>query len=310
MLEAIAELMNAGYEFYRVWSPLVHEISLSLYNVLFFPMLFFSSLFYIMAFSGIFAKPKAIQIPKISNWPKVTVQIPTLNEIVALRCAKKCLEFDYPKNKFEIIIGDDSNDPQISKSIDNFAAKHPQVRITRRKVKEGFKAGNLNHMLRYSKGDIIVTFDSDFIPPRDFLKRVLPPFVKEKKLGCVQTKWKYINMKQNIVTKFASSVLMLYHNLLACINSRAGVSLLFGSGQAVRKNLLIKLGAWQNGSLTEDVEFSLRVLKAGYKIHYLSDFSTPGEVPFTTNGFFKQQKKWAYGNARAFLDHRRWILFG
>jgi cellulose synthase/poly-beta-1,6-N-acetylglucosamine synthase-like glycosyltransferase len=311
MLEAINGLISAGYEFYLIWSPPVHEVSIYLYNVLFFPMLFFSSLFYIMAFSGIFSNPKILRLPKISRWPRVTIQIPTLNEIVALRCAKKCLEFDYPKNRFEIIIGDDSDDPRISKEIIKFAGKYPgRVKITRRKVMEGFKAGNLNHMLKHSQGEIIVTFDSDFLPSRDFLKRVVPHFVKNKKLGCLQTKWNYINMDQNLVTKFASSILMVYHNLLANINSRAGVPLLFGSGQAVRKDLLIKLGGWQEGSLTEDVEFSLRVLKSGYKTLYLSDFETPGEVPFTFKGFFKQQKKWAYGNAKAFLDHKKWILFG
>jgi cellulose synthase/poly-beta-1,6-N-acetylglucosamine synthase-like glycosyltransferase len=311
MLEAINGLISAGYEFYLVWSPPVHEVSIYLYNVLFFPMLFFSSLFYIIAFSGIFSSPRALRGPKISRWPRVTVQIPTLNEIVALRCAKKCLEFDYPKNRFEIIIGDDSDDPRVSQEIVKFAKRYPgRIRVTRRNIIKGFKAGNLNHMLKYSKGEIIVTFDSDFLPSRDFLKKVAPHFIRDKKIGCVQTKWKCINKDQNLVTKFASGMIMLYQSLLASINGRAGVSLLFGSGQAVRKDLLIKLGGWQEGSLTEDVEFSIRVLKSGHKTLYLSDFQTPGEVPFTKNGFFKQQKKWAYGNARAFLDHKKWILFG
>jgi cellulose synthase/poly-beta-1,6-N-acetylglucosamine synthase-like glycosyltransferase len=311
MLEAIAGLVDAGYQFYLVWSPPVHEISLYLYNVLFFPILFFSSLFYILAFSGLFTNPRPLRAPRISRWPRVTIQIPTLNEIVALRCARKCLSLDYPRGRYEIIIGDDSDSPEVSRAIDGFARKHPgRLRVTRRRVKQGFKAGNLNHMLKCSSGEIIVTFDSDFIPPRDFLRKVVPPFVRDRKMGCVQAKWKYLNMEQNMVSRFASTILMVYHNLIACINSRAGVSLLFGSGQAIRKDLLTELGGWQEGSLTEDVEFSLRTLKAGYRTRYLSSFEIPGEVPFTARGFFRQQKKWAYGNARAFLDHKRWILFG
>jgi cellulose synthase/poly-beta-1,6-N-acetylglucosamine synthase-like glycosyltransferase len=311
MPDPITDIIAAGYQFYLAWSSPVHEVSIYLYNTLFFPMLFFSSLFYIMAFSGVLSSPRALRRPRISRWPRVTVQIPTLNEIVALRCAKKCLDFDYPKNRYEIIIGDDSSDPKISRAISDFARKYPgRVKVTRRRVRQGFKAGNLNHMLKHSSGEIIVTFDSDFIPSRDFLKKTVPHFVRDRKIGCLQTKWKCINRDQNLVTKFASAMLMLYHNLLASINSRAGVSLLFGSGQAVRRELLIKLGGWQEGSLTEDVEFSLRTLKSGYGILYLSDFTVLGEVPFTAKGFFKQQKKWAYGNARAFLDHWRWILSG
>ncbi len=311
MLEAINWLMEGGYQFYLVWSPPVHEVSLYLYNTLFFPMLFFSSLFYILAFSGLFTGSRPFRAPRISQWPRVTVQIPTLNEIVALRCARKCLEFDYPRKSYEIIIGDDSDNVQVSRAINAFAKKHSDmVRVTRRKNREGFKAGNLNHMLKYSRGEIIVTFDSDFVPPRDFLRRAVPPFVRDRKLGYLQTKWKYMNMEQNMVTSFASAVLMVYHNLLAAINSRAGVPLLFGSGQAVRKSMIIKLGGWQEGSLTEDVEFSLRALRAGYRSVYLSDFTVSSEVPFTFKGFFRQQKKWAYGNARAFLDYKKWILFG
>lgn len=311
MLESLPPMFSSGYDFYLVWSVPVHEISLYLYNVMFFPILFISCLFYFLAFSGLFTRPGAPRLPRISQWPKVSIHIPTLNEIIALRCARKCLSFDYPRDRYEIIIGDDSDNRHVSREIDKFAKKHPDiVKVTRRRSRKGFKAGNLNNMLKHSTGEILVTFDSDFVPGKDFLRKVVPPFVGDEKVGFVQTKWKYINFDQNIVTRFASAVLMVYHNLLAQINSRVGVPLLFGSGQAVRKDLLVKLGGWQEGSLTEDVEFSLRAIKAGYRSIYLSDYTVPGEVPFTFDGFFKQQKKWAYGNARAFMEHRRWIFFG
>jgi cellulose synthase/poly-beta-1,6-N-acetylglucosamine synthase-like glycosyltransferase len=274
-------------------------------------MIFFSVLFYLLALSGIFLKYEKRKTTKKHEWPLVTVQIPTFNEPVAIRCAKKCLEFDYPKEKLEIIIGDDSNDERVSRLIDDFAKKHPdRIKVTRRGSNVGFKAGNLNHMLKHSNGEIIVIFDSDFVPPKNFLKKVIPPFLEDEKVGCVQVKWKFMNMEQNRVSKLASSVLAVYNHILAVINSKHGVSLLFGSGQAVRKDILIELGGWQEGSLTEDVEFSLRTLKKGYKTIYLPDFRVPGEVPFTIKGFFKQQKRWAYGNAKAFLQHAKWILFG
>jgi cellulose synthase/poly-beta-1,6-N-acetylglucosamine synthase-like glycosyltransferase len=273
-------------------------------------MIFFSVLFYLLALSGIFLKPGRKKTTKNHEWPLVTVQIPTFNEPVAIRCAKKCLEFDYPKEKLEIIIGDDSNDEKVSRLIDDFAKEHPDmIKVTRRGSNVGFKAGNLNHMLKYSNGEIIVIFDSDFVPPKNFLKKVVPPFLEDEKVGCVQVKWKYMNMKQNRVSKLASAALAVYHHILAVINNNNGVSLLFGSGQAVRKDLLIKLGGWQEGSLTEDVEFSLRILREGYKTVYLPDFRVSGEVPFTIKGFFKQQRRWAYGNAKAFLQHIKWILF-
>jgi cellulose synthase/poly-beta-1,6-N-acetylglucosamine synthase-like glycosyltransferase len=310
-MDAITGFLEWGYETYMIWSPPVHEVSMYLYGVLFLPMLFFSSLFFMIAFSGLFSSPRTLLPARVARWPRVTIQIPTLNEIVAIRCARKCLELDYPKGRYEIIIGDDSSDPAISREIDSFARKHPgRVMVTRRGSSQGFKAGNLNHMLRHSRGEIIVTFDSDFMPPRDFLRRVIPPFVKNKRLAFAQTKWRYINIKQNIVSRFAATILMVYQNLLASINSHAGVPLLFGSGQAVRKETLVRLGGWKEGSVTEDVEFSVKALKAGYMSRYISEVAVPGEVPFTFRGFFRQQKRWAYGNASTFMSYKRWILFG
>lgn len=294
--------------FKTLWQT-INQTSFLTYNIFFFPVVFFSVYFILMCLLSIFSQRNQRQKLNIKEWPFVTIQIPTYNELVALRCAKKCLELDYPKDRYEIIIGDDSNNKEISKRIDEFAAEN-NIKVTRRGSNVGFKAGNLNHMLKYSKGDIIVIFDSDFVPSRNFLKEIVTPFLLDKKIGCVQSRWIFINEKQNIVTKFASGIVMVYQKLIAPINNALGVPLLFGSGQAIRKDLIKKLGGWQEWSLTEDVEFSVRVLNAGYKIVYLHDLKVKGEVPYTVRDLRKQQRKWAYGNFNAFLDHWKSILFG
>ena len=288
----------------------IHNFTFPVFQVFLIPMIFFSVFFYLLAVSGIFLKSDKKRYKRRFNWPLITIQIPTFNEPIALRCAKKCLELDYPEDKLEIVIGDDSNDRNVSNLIDQFANKHKKIKITRRGSNVGFKPGNLNHMLKYSNGEIIVVFDSDFAPTKNFLKKVIPPFLEDENVACVQAKWKYLNLKQNRVSKLASAALMVYQNILAVINHKSGVSLLFGSAEAIRKDILIKLGGWQVGSLTEDVEFSLRLLKNGYKTVYVSDFEVPSEVPYTLKGYYKQQRRWAYGNIKAFLGHAKWLLFG
>ncbi len=287
-----------------------HEAALVLFNLVIVPVAVFSGIFYVIALIGI-RKRWGRDYSSLSpgKWPSVTVQIPTKNELVALRCAEKCLAFDYP-GRFEVLIGDDSTDPGVSRRIDEFASGHRKVKVTRRGTNFGFKPGNLNHMLRTSSGEIVVVFDSDFIPPRKFLREIVKPFVADSKVACVQAKWDYLNMNQNRLSKFASSILMVYHHLLAPINDRLGVSLLFGSAEAVRKSTLQELGGWKDWSMTEDVEFSLRALKNGYRTVYLNSLCVPGEVPFSLRSLAKQQKRWAYGNAKAFFDNSRWILFG
>jgi len=290
----------------------VHQTSFYLYNFFLPPVVFFSIFFYILAINGIFSKGRKKKFNNNNiNWPSVTIQIPTFNEPVALRCAEHCLNFDYPKNKFEIIIGDDSTDPQVSKLIDDFVKKHKnRVKVTRRGSNIGFKAGNLNHMLKSSNGEIILIFDSDYTPSKKFLKKIVRPFVEDDKIGCVQARWGFLNINQNKISKFGYGILMVYQRLIAPMNERLGVSLLFGSGEAIRKDLILSLGGWQEGSLTEDVEFSVRLLKSGYKTVYLDNLKVHGEVPYTLKGLRTQQKRWAYGNVRAFLDHTNSLLFG
>jgi len=289
---------------------LIHFISQFLYLVLIFPVAFFSIIFYILAIKGARKKTIKTNTKRITKWPTVTIQIPTKNELVAIRCAKKCLNFDYPKTKFQILIGDDSTKPEISQKLREFASKYKNIRVTRRDSNFGYKPGNLNHMLKYSSGEILVMFDSDFVPKRNFLKKIVTPFIHDEKVACVQAKWDYLNIKQNMTSKLASALLMVYHHLLAPINNKLGISLLFGSGEAVRTSVLKELGGWKNWAMTEDVEFSLRALKNGYKTVYLENVIVPGEVPFTADGLAKQQKRWAYGNTKAFFDNIKWIMFG
>ena len=287
----------------------VHAFSTDIFHVLVVPVAIFSAFFYFFGFVGILQN-KGVRRKKTGYFPSVTVQIPTFNEPVAIRCAEHCMKMKYPKGKYEIIIGDDSSNKEVSDVIDDFARKHKgRIKVIRRPTNEGFKAGNLNNMLHHSKGEIIVIFDSDFVPPQDFLERIVQPF-DDKKVACAQSKWSYINMDQSPTSKFASTVLMVYHNILARLNNAAGVALLFGSGEAVRKNTLEKLGGWQEGSVTEDVEFSVRALSKGYKIVYLPDLAVKGEVPYNVRSLRTQQRRWAYGNTKAFLEHKKSIFFG
>lgn len=287
---------------------IVNSASAYIFHALILPVAVFSAFFYFFGIIGITQRKKDYIGKAAAKFPFVTIQIPTYNEPVAIRCAEHCLNMDYPKSRYEIIIGDDSSDSRISAMLDSFARKH-KIKVVRRGSNKGFKAGNLNNMLLHSSGDIIVVFDSDFVAQPDFLRRIVTPF-HDKGVACVQAKWSYVNMSQSPTSKFASTVLMVYHNILARLNQRAGVALLFGSGEAVRKNVLQKLGGWQEGSVTEDVEFSVRALSSGYKTVYVHDLCVGGEVPYNAHSLRTQQRRWAYGNMKTFIEHRKAILLG
>ena len=283
----------------------LHSIFDSLFNILLFIAILVSILYFVMSLYALFKKNKhKAEENYDGELPFVTIQIPTLNELVAIRCAKSCLNFSYPKDKYEILIGDDSNKPEISKKLQEFANGNHLVKVIKRNSNEGYKPGNLNNMLGYSKGEIIVIFDSDFVPEQDFLARIVKPFMRDKNVAGVQARWKFLNAGQNTVSVLGATIISTCHYItIPFIYERRKITFLCGSAEAVRKNTLIELGGWENGNLTEDIEFSLRLLERGYKIEYLDDLECDSEVPFTLKDLYKQQMRWAYGVIYSWKKH-------
>jgi cellulose synthase/poly-beta-1,6-N-acetylglucosamine synthase-like glycosyltransferase len=262
------------------------------------------------AIFNLFSKKEYKTYQKPPYWPSVTIQIPVFNDPVAIRCAKSCLKFDYPKDKFDIIFADDSRDVT-KKVIDNFVKKHPnKIRVFRRNTREGFKSGALNNVLKHSKGDIIVIFDSDFVPSRKFLKGIVKPFFEDDKIAIVQSRMGYINHNQNFITKLASTFLMIYHNFYCPMSGKMGITFFCGTHGAIRKDVLLEAGGWNERNITEDAELSIKIFKKGYKSVYLPNLKVKGELPFTFEAFVRQQMRWTYGMTRTFIDNAKSIWFG
>ncbi len=317
-LNLIKTYNEIGQEFVSVYlnanRPIldgIHFIFDSLFLVFLYIAIFISLIFIIMSIVSVFSRKKEKEYSfDEPNAPFVTIQIPTYNELAAINCAKQCLKLDYPKDKYEIIIGDDSNNSAVSKQIDDFAALNKSiVKITRRGNNAGFKPGNLNYMLQSSKGEIITILDSDFLPDAGFLKSLVAPFQKDKNIGGVQARWKFVNQNQNLITILGSVIGLAFHHIYLPFMKKTGkVSFLCGSAEAVRKDLITKLGGWQDGSLTEDIEFSLRLLNNGFDIVYLEDAECGCEVPHIAKDLYRQQMRWAFGVVSAFMQHTLGIL--
>ena len=276
-----------------------------IFNFLLIITVFISLIYLIMSIYSVLPKRKNAEEEFIEeNAPHVTIQIPTLNETAAIRCAESCLGMDYPKDRYEIIIGDDSTNPEISRKIDEFAKSNPKIIISRRGSNTGYKSGNLNYMLNISKGEFIVVFDSDFIPPKDFLKRIIAPMIHDKNIAAVQARWKFTNHHQNLVSELGAVILSVYHYItLPFIYNMRKISFLCGSAEAVRKSTLIKLGGWESGNLTEDIEYSMRLIKNGYSVGYIEGLECEGEVPHKARDLYKQQMRWAYGVISSYKSH-------
>ena len=287
---------------------ILHDYTLLLYNLTLIPMTFFSLLFIVLSVITLVSAQKKKKLPLPETLPFISVQIPSYNDPIAARCIQHCLRFDYPRNRYEIIIVDDSTNKETQQLLRAFEKKNSGfIKYIHRDNRAGFKPGALKNAMKYTKGEIITVFDADWIPRKNFLKEIIRPF-SDPKVAIVQTRQGFYNHKTNFITRFAAYTLMIYHTIVMPINNNANCVFFCGTAGAIRRNVFDKVGGWNTKSITEDSDLSVRILLKKYKTVYI-DHATPSEVPDTFEGFIKQQMRWSYGNTRVFIDHAGHVLY-
>ncbi len=229
----------------------------------------------------------------------VTIQLPLYNELyVVERLINAVCEIDYPKDKMEIQVLDDSTDEttQITAKIVEQKRKEGfDISHIRRGTREGFKAGALKAAMKTAKGDFIAIFDADFIPQKEFLKKTLS-FFNDEKIGMVQTRWEHINGDYSILTKAQALALDGHFVIEQSVRNKAGFFINFnGTGGVWRKSCIVDAGNWEADTLTEDLDLSYRAQLNGWQFVFLKDFTSPAELPSEINALKNQQFRWTKG---------------
>ena len=229
----------------------------------------------------------------------VTIQLPLYNEMyVAERLINSVCEIDYPKDKLEIQVLDDSTDETTRIVGEVVAQKELQgfdIHHIRRGSREGFKAGALKVGLQTARGEYIAIFDADFIPHKDFLKKTLP-FFADDKIGMVQTRWEHINGDYSMLTRAQALALDGHFVIEQTVRNKAGFFINFnGTGGIWKKKCIEDAGNWQEDTLTEDLDLSYRAQLNGWKFIFLKDFTSPAELPSEINALKNQQFRWTKG---------------
>ena len=255
----------------------------------------FVMLFYHRKYKEVQHEPK----PDFECDASVTIQLPLYNELyVVERLIDTICKIDYPKDKFEIQVLDDSTDETVSiaarvvkeKRKEGFDISHIQ-----RKNRDGFKAGALKEGLKIAKGEYIAIFDADFIPPKDFLKKTLSFFTNEN-VGMVQTRWEHLNGDYSILTKAQALALDGHFVIEQSVRNKAGFFINFnGTGGIWRKDCIENSGNWHADTLTEDLDLSYRAQLNGWKFIFLKDFTSPAELPSEISALKNQQFRWTKG---------------
>lgn len=232
--------------------------------------------------------------------PFVTIQLPMYNEkYVAPRLLEATATIDYPKDKFEIQVLDDSTDETVElvkEKVEEIKKRGINISYIHRENRIGFKAGALEEGLKRAKGEFIAVFDADFIPPRDILMKTIH-FFTDPKVGMVQTRWGHINGEYSLLTKIEALMLDGHFIIEHTARYRSGRFFNFnGTAGLWRRKAIEDSGGWHHDTLTEDMDLSYRAQLKGWKFIYLPDIVAPAEIPVEMNSFKSQQHRWAKGS--------------
>lgn len=281
---------------------------LGLYAVVLFVLWLFGIHRY--AIMGYFARhknnpPQPLAPFAEEDLPVVTVQLAVFNEMyVVRRLLDAVCAIDYPRDKMEIQVLDDSTDEtvEICKAhVDMWADKGFDIKHIHRTNREGYKAGALDEGLKICRGEFIVMFDADFVPTKDFIRRQVHHF-SDPKVGFVQARWAHLNENHSLLTKLQALFLNGHFVLEHTARQRSGRFFTFsGTAGTWRKATIGDAGGWQHDTLVEDCDLSYRCQMKGWRGVYLVDQAVPAELPVDMNGFKSQQHRWAKGFIQAML---------
>ncbi len=253
--------------------------------------------------------------PEISDndLPLVTVQLPVFNELyVVERLIETVANLDYPKEKLEIQVLDDSTDESFelaAKKIASIKSLGIDIHHIKRPERVGFKAGALAYGMERCKGEFIAIFDADFVPNRDFLRKTVPHFLNNPKIGVVQTRWEHLNEDYSLLTKLQAFGLDAHFTVEQTGRNRSGHFINFnGTAGVWRKSCIADAGGWQSDTITEDLDLSYRAQLKGWKFKYLEGVGSPAELPAEMNALKNQQFRWTKGAAECAVKNLPKVL--
>ena len=246
--------------------------------------------------------------PSPTIWPRVTVQLPLYNEQnVVERVIDATAALDYPAECLHIQVLDDSNDATVALAaarVAHYTAQGLHISHVRRPTREGYKAGALRNGMHETDGEFIAIFDADFVPESDFLRRTIPFFLQDERVGMVQTRWGHLNQNESLLTRLQAFGLDAHFLIEQVGRTFAGYFINFnGTGGVWRRSCIDDAGGWHIDTLTEDLDLSYRAQLRGWRFVYRPEIVAPAELPAVMDALKSQQFRWTKGAAETARKH-------
>ncbi|MCH7225832.1 cellulose synthase family protein [Haloferula sp. A504] len=243
-------------------------------------------------------KPEPLR--RFEERPLVTVQLPVFNELhVVDRLLDSVAKIDYPKDKLQIQVLDDSTDETTDicrAGVERLKAQGFDAEMIHRTDRTGYKAGALENGTKFAKGEYLFILDADFVPNPDVLEKTIHYF-SDDRIGMIQTRWGHLNRTFNLLTRIQAMFLDGHLELEQTARNRSGRFFTFnGTAGIWRKSCIADAGGWEHDTLTEDMDLSYRAQLKGWRFIFLKEVETPAELPVDMDGFKSQQHRWTKGS--------------
>jgi cellulose synthase/poly-beta-1,6-N-acetylglucosamine synthase-like glycosyltransferase len=248
-----------------------------------------------------------------ADLPFLTVQLPLYNErYVVKRLIGATARLHYPRERLQIQVLDDSTDDTTERAaalVDHYRRQGLDITLLHRNERSGYKAGALAGALTMARGEFIAIFDADFQPEPDFLLQTVPFFLRQPRLGVVQTRWGHLNADHSLLTAAQALALDKHFVVEQTVRFRANLFPKFnGTAGIWRRACLEQSGGWQDDTVCEDLCLSTRAVLQGWQFHFLPHVVAPAELPSLASAYKSQQARWAQGSTQCLLKHGRAIL--
>lgn len=253
--------------------------------------------------------PRYKGIASMSSVPFVTIQIPTFNEPVRVlaETINACKRQDYPKDRYKIVVADDSTDAMTVKRIHGLCRKKGVV-FVHRNHRRGFKAGALNDAEARVEGDVIALLDADDMPEPSFLAHCVEVLMSDSNVAFVQTRNAERNDRTNTITGIGRMIRDLFFGAIMKSKDMRKLGIFCGSGGVIRRRALRQMGGWPEETVTEDIDLSTKLFASGYISKYINPVECRGLLPTTFTGLAGQTFRWAHGTTHTLLLRWRMIL--
>jgi cellulose synthase/poly-beta-1,6-N-acetylglucosamine synthase-like glycosyltransferase len=286
--------------------------SISLILVLFYSLSQLNLLWNYVQYKKKKEKHPLLDLTKPESVPFITIQLPVFNELYVMERLLKCInQIEYPREKLEVQVLDDSTDESVELTrglVEDLKIDGLDIVQIRRKNRVGFKAGALKEGLTSAKGEFIAIFDADFLPQSNWLLQTVSQFENEE-IGIVQTRWSHINRDYSILTQVQAFALDAHFTLEQVGRNSKGHFMNFnGTAGVWRKTCILDAGNWEGDTLTEDLDLSYRAQLKNWKFKYLEDVETPSELPVVMSSIRSQQFRWNKGGAENFQKMARRVI--